>query len=106
MPDIYVDRLRDTPRSKRWTHEKGAHLFTTPGNLGDLHQFAVRLRLKHSWFQANKTMPHYDLSEGKRAEAVRLGAVELDVMQTKDVFRKWHERRPKRKRGRRCLTRG
>lgn len=44
----------------------------------ELHAFADRLGLKRSWFQTKPGRPwhdHYDLTRGKREQAIRLGAV-------------------------------
>jgi len=45
-------------------------------SLEELHTFADHLGLKREWFQQGSA-PHYDLSQGKRALAVKLGAVEV-----------------------------
>lgn len=44
----------------------------------ELHEMARKLGLRRSWFQnrPGKT-PHYDVCKSKRAEAIRLGAVEV-----------------------------
>lgn len=44
----------------------------------ELHRFAHRIYLRPSWFQNHHLLPHYDLTAGKRALAVRNGAVEQD----------------------------
>lgn len=46
----------------------------TDGELQELHDFAARLGLRRSWFQNKPGHPHYDLSQGKRLQAIRLGA--------------------------------
>lgn len=38
---------------------------------------ADRLGLKRAWFQNRTDLPHYDLTEGKRHQAVRMGAIEV-----------------------------
>lgn len=44
----------------------------------ELHAFAARLGLRRSWAQHEGTARlHYDLTPGKRAAAVHLGAVEV-----------------------------
>src|SRR5258708_4375520 len=52
----------------------------------ELHELAARLGLKRSWFQPGKPVGgnpgpfwHYDVTAGKRAQAVRLGAVEVSA---------------------------
>ncbi|HMN12797.1 MAG TPA: DUF4031 domain-containing protein [Bellilinea sp.] len=49
----------------------------TDGSLLELHEMADRIGMKRSWFQDKPGRPHYDLSPGKRALAVRNGAVEV-----------------------------
>jgi hypothetical protein len=45
----------------------------------ELHAFAVRIGMKRAWAQVSRRgTPHYDLTPGRRAAAVKAGAVELD----------------------------
>lgn len=46
----------------------------------ELHLMANSIGMRRSWFQSGEmsSMPHYDLTAGKRAKAVSLGAVEID----------------------------
>lgn len=81
----YVDRLRDysawTARmdgQTRRTSSRNAHLWChlwadTPE---ELHALARRIGLKRAWFQDRPGFPHYDLTPGRRALALRAGAVE------------------------------
>lgn len=39
----------------------------------ELHAFAARIGMKRAWFQGD----HYDLTPGRRAKAVELGAKEV-----------------------------
>ncbi|MBD3004807.1 DUF4031 domain-containing protein [Streptomyces sp. 5-10] len=55
----------------RWCH-------LTSDTREELHAFAGQLGLKRSWFQDHEIRWHYDLTPGKRAQAVRLGATEID----------------------------
>ncbi len=73
---VYVDILTPCLTSPRWRWPKSCHLFAE--SWSELHDFAARLGLKHSWFQHKPgSLPHYDLNESMRAKAVALGAVEL-----------------------------
>ncbi len=48
----------------------------------ELHEFAARLGIGLYWFQKSKVGPafhYYPLDPMQRAEAVRLGAVEMDI---------------------------
>lgn len=65
---IYVDDPVWPFKGKRYCH------MMTDGPVEELHQFALRLGLKRAWYQP-KSHPHYDVSEGKREEAIRLGAI-------------------------------
>jgi len=64
---VYVDPAIHPWRGKKWCH-------LTADSLAELHLFAARLRLKRSWFQDHRFMPHYDLTENKRSQAIELGA--------------------------------
>lgn len=46
----------------------------------ELHQMADRIGLKRSWFQDSPpaSFPHYDVSTGKRSQAVLAGAIECE----------------------------
>ena len=84
---VYVDELRDyDPEQikepaqrygRRWCH-------LNADTEVELHEFAARLGLRRSWYQPgnqkdgfNWYLSHYDVTERKRALAVRLGAVEV-----------------------------
>ena len=67
---IYVDQPIHTWRNKLWCH-------LVADDLEELHDFAAKLGLKRSWFQNHKIQPHYDITEAKRAIAVKMGAKEL-----------------------------
>jgi hypothetical protein len=51
------------------------HLFADDADCEELHKFAAKLGMRRAWFHGN----HYDLVPTKRALAVRLGAIELDI---------------------------
>jgi hypothetical protein len=87
---VYVDPLMRCIRTKRWQHDKACHLVAD--ELGELHAFARRLGLHPEWFQTPERLPHYDLTEGKRAAAVRLGAVEIDRAAMGAMIEKWRAR--------------
>lgn len=60
------------------------HLFTDRDDQGELHALARRIGLRRSWFQHEHKYPdapwlwHYDLTDGKRRQAVAAGAVEIE----------------------------
>lgn len=84
---IYVDsayiRARVGRHDSRW-----CHLMSDQLDPAELHAFADRIGLRRSWFQPGKSLldrtkhdpvgDHYDVTEGKRREAVAAGAVEID----------------------------
>lgn len=70
---VYIDTLFDWG----WKYGKSCHLFADTEK--ELHEFAQSIELKRSWFQiSNNNMPHYDLTEKKRALAISKGAIEID----------------------------
>jgi len=83
---VYVDELLGCRRNKNWPYDESCHLLAD--SVDELHGFAENLRLKRSWFQ-NKSLPHYDLTSGMRARAVRAGAVEIDRKMLIEIFRKY-----------------
>ena len=65
-----------------------------PGQLDDLHAFAASIGLKRSWFQDKPDgLPHYDLTAGKRRQAITAGAQEVDRRGIMAVMHEWREHR-------------
>ena len=64
---VYVDDSRIPWRGWRMSH-------LTADTEDELHAFATSIGLRRSWFQGGRH-PHYDVTDSKRAEAIRLGAV-------------------------------
>ena len=79
---VYVDETRDwtlIARARGLRHTHWCHL--TADTEAELHAFAAKLGLRRSWFQKKSDRDyrwHYDIVPSKRAQAVRLGAVEVD----------------------------
>lgn len=73
----------------RWSH-----LSSTPDDDPDftkLHAFARRIGMQRAWFQGD----HYDVTPGRRAQAVRYGAFEVTRLELSMVLlydRKGRER--------------
>ena len=68
---VYVNDSRIEWRGKRWSHLQA-------DSLEELHPFAARLGLKPEWFQTKPGRPelnHYDVTEPKRLQAIKMGAV-------------------------------
>jgi hypothetical protein len=75
---VYVDWLSPCVPNARWRYSQSCHLMAD--SIEELHKFALeKLGLKITWFQNHASHPHYDLTPGKRAQAVKLGAVEVDM---------------------------
>lgn len=83
---VFVDSLIVGIPSQRWPFRYHCHLVAdTPD---ELHVFAAKLGLKRHWYQ-HTTVPHYDLTEGKRKLAVRFGAIELSRRAMRDFISKY-----------------
>ena len=84
---VYVDPLFNTQpyrksADKRWSWSQACHM--TSDTEAELHAMADKLGLKRAWFQNHHRNPlywHYDITANKRAQAVRLGAVEITLEQ-------------------------
>jgi hypothetical protein len=72
---VYVDDGFCGPAGSwgKWTG--GGHM--QADTLDELHAFAARIGLRRSWFQAGSRpeAAHYDLTRGKREQAIQMGAV-------------------------------
>lgn len=67
---VYVDDFGVAWRGRRWCH-------LTADTTDELHEFAALLGIPKRGFHHNPARPwkdHYDLPEGVREEALRLGA--------------------------------
>lgn len=65
------------------------HLFADKADCPELHAMAKRIGLLTEWFQGD----HYDLVPTKRAKAISIGAIELTVSESVDV---WHRQKQER----------
>ena len=83
---VYVDEMTVCLKSEHWPYSHVCHLVAD--SVEELHVFAGRLGLKRAWFQDRLYLPHYDLTIGKRLNAVRLGAIALDQSQFAEFMRK------------------
>jgi hypothetical protein len=93
---IYVDNagipatVTDTATGRSYT-SRWCHLFSTEIDQTELHEFAARIGLQRAWFQPGKrrdrpaehdpTRDHYDLTAGKRRQAIAAGALDVDIHQ-------------------------
>lgn len=77
---VYVDNfnVQASVRNGTRTHSSTwCHM--TADTLEELDAFAVRIGLRPSWRQDKPSGVHYDLTKGKRYQALRSGAIEVDV---------------------------
>jgi Protein of unknown function (DUF4031) len=76
---VYIDDARIPARvpNGRVVHDsQWSHLVATTPR--ELHAFAARtLRLQRAWFQDHWPFPHYDLTAGKREQALAKGAIAI-----------------------------
>lgn len=91
---IRVDWLQPCIPNRRWRWDEACHLFSDDGDLEALHAFAEELGLKRAWFQDHPRLPHYDLTAGKRKQALKLGAVEISKAEMCVLFMRRKGREP------------
>ena len=77
---VYVDEVRLAApygRNDKWPYKYFCHMVAD--SLDELFAMADQLSLDPKWFQHNERpwLAHYDLVKSKRADAIRLGAVEI-----------------------------
>jgi len=80
---VYVDELHNFG----WRLGPSCHL--TADTNEELHAFAARIGLKRSWFQKSTSGPHYDLTVGKRVQAVAAGALEITDKEAVEKMKSW-----------------
>ena len=73
---VWVDPLKD------WGWNLGPSCHLLADTREELHQFAARIGMQRRWFQDHPRLWHYDLTASRRAEAIRLGAIELDLRES------------------------
>ena len=81
---VYVDNLREYPYKVKG-HFKWCHLVAD--SFSELVGFSQKLGLSYSWLQ-NENYPHFDLTEGMRIKAVKMGAIEITDKELVDLIRK------------------
>lgn len=75
---VYVDDML-LPAQVGRIKAKWSHLYADTER--ELHRFAKKLGMQRRWAQKSGTaLAHYDLTESKRREAIRLGAVPVGYM--------------------------
>jgi hypothetical protein len=68
---VYVDNARIAWRGRKWCH-------LVADSLDELHSFATTLGLRRGWFQAQASLPHYDVTVEVRDMALSRGAQAAD----------------------------
>jgi len=79
---VYVDDMVKYRGSKWWCH------MWASGGRQELHAMAEKIGLKRGWFQEHPVHPHYDLTESKRAMALKNGAVACSSVELIALIRK------------------
>ena len=74
----YVSEMRSCAPNKNWCWNENAYLMAD--TLAELHKFATAIGMRDTWFQSDSRWPHYDLTRNKRAQALRLGAKPIMIM--------------------------
>ncbi len=83
---VYVDTPSHYSGPGFFAGKRSCHMYAdTPE---ELHAIAARLGLRREWFQDDARLPHYDLVEPQRAQAVELGAVEVAKRHTAETIRR------------------
>lgn len=82
MP-VYVDKQQNQYRRMKMCH-------MLADTVDELHAMADLIGIKRRWFQNHNT-PHYDICQSKRADAVKLGAIEIGRREVVALIRKHRE---------------
>lgn len=85
---VYVDNMKMRAKvgslDARWSH-------LTADTKDELHAFARSIGLQRAWFQDKPNGHwHYDVTDGKRNQAIFKGAVEIDIDDPSTFDRIWH----------------
>lgn len=88
---IYVDSIQSGPTP--WPGGRFSHMISDEG-VGELLVFAQSIGLRTSWFQQRSAgaMPHFDVSPGFRAKAIRAGARAVSSREYVEAMRRYRER--------------
>lgn len=77
---VYVDPMAACVRSAKWPYDSACHMIADTEE--ELLRFAVRIGLRPDWIQhAGTYRAHFDLTAGKREQAVAMGAIEISMYQ-------------------------
>lgn len=80
---VYVDNSRNPYGRMLMSH-------MAADSLEELHEMATAIGLRRDWFQDGR-LPHYDLCQSKRRNAVNRGAVEVSAKELIAIITKRKE---------------
>lgn len=90
---VYVDPLMNHGWKLQGRMQLSCHMFADTE--GELHELAESIGLARAWFQAGIKgkirPPHYDLTMGKRRDAIRAGVVQVSKREAVNIWRKLKE---------------
>lgn len=77
---VYVDELftafsNDPQAARVGNRNRNQWCHMWADTLDELHAMAEHIGMRRAWFQNKPKFPHYDLTPGRRAAAIRAGAV-------------------------------
>jgi hypothetical protein len=72
-------------REYKYRGMKMSHMVSD--NLEELHTMAMNIGIHQRHFQNKAGMPHYDVSKGYKAVAIKLGAKEVDDREIVKLFK-------------------
>ena len=84
---IYVDEIAIYPNAKQPFDSGSCHLFSDADNT-ELIEFAKKIRLNPSWLQHDSIFDHFDLTKGKRYQAIKAGAKSVTMKEMIELYRK------------------
>jgi len=88
---IYVDCAR-IPAKIGSIDARWSHLIAIPENTKALVKFGEMIGLKKSWLQTG-TIEHFDVTENKRKEAIRSGAIPINRKEYYKLLKRYFNQR-------------
>lgn len=74
--------------------DRWSHMFTDSEDMEELHRVAEKSGMRREWFQPDDgRLPHYDVTERRRARAIAAGAVPCTRKKVAEVIRARRARR-------------
>lgn len=95
---VYVDQMLPCVPNPRWKWTENCHLFVEhPHQVPELVTFAVRLGLQAGWLQRRPgKLAHFELTAGKRAMAIKMGAKDCGREFVGQCLKAWREQHKNR----------